>query len=144
MNRFSAGILQAEVMRVGLLHALTPPGDATYSAPKSSWLLGEYAAWLEKALAALGCATYTPESGDCDDFADLYAVLARIAHRRTPGSAGSALAVGTLFYTQDKGGGHAINVVYTSDLGLIFVEPQTCKRVTLSATELKSAIRLCF
>lgn len=144
MTPYPSNLLQATVLRAGLLHALAPLADASYALPKLGYLLGPYASWFREALGKLGAADYMPESGDCDDFADLYATLARIAHRRTSGSKGTALAIGVLYYTQDKGGGHAINAAVTPDFGLVFIEPQTGKQVFLSPTELKSATHLRF
>ena len=139
-----SNLLLAALANEGLLRAVIKLGDADYNTPRADWLLGEFEGWFRDALRRLGIEAYVDEAGDCDDYADLYAVLARVCHRRMPKCAGTALPVGVLHYRTSAGNGHAINVALTSDRGLLYIEPQTGKTVTLTAEEKRSAWLLKF
>lgn len=133
--------MMQRLIEARLWHAV-PRGqlaDAAYAPPRRDWLLGEFASFFRQSLVALGASTYTAESGDCDDYAALYAALARLCHRRTPGHAGAGLPVGVVWYPQRTGGGHAVNVAITSDAGVIFIEPQTQRQIELTPEECSSA-----
>lgn len=122
----------AQEIRIALIEAgiVTPSvfvADSTYKPCRSDWLVGEYDQWFRSALKALGLEQWSAENGDCDDYADLYSVLARICHMRTSGSKGTGLPVGVLFFNKNRLGGHAINVAVTSDQGVVFPEPQAAK-----------------
>jgi hypothetical protein len=129
-------MLQAAVLREGFLAALIPAADQNYSAPKSDWLTRECFNWVTVILTRLKVLPYRPEAWDCDDFADTFKVFASVCHRRMGVNTG--LAVGVIHYTSEKQGPHAINMALTSDLGLVFFEPQTGKLVTLTPEEKKS------
>lgn len=127
----------------GFAHAL-PAGalaDAMYAPPRADWLRGEFAGWFRQCLQRMEIASYVPEAGDCDDFAALYASLARICHRRGwAGGQPAALPVGELHYVSSELGPHAVVVAVTSDQGVIVIEPQDPARVlTLSSAERSSA-----
>lgn len=133
-------------VRTRLLEAgiVTPSAffaDADYKPPRADWLTGEFDDWFRKCLAALQLEAWAAENWDCDDFADLYAVLARICHRRTAGSAGTGLPVGILWFQQRQrgAGGHAINLAVTSDLGVVFPEPQAAKTLLKLQNEEKAS-----
>lgn len=137
-------MLTAADLRLQLaLAGMTAPAfiaDAAYLLPRADWLLGEFEKYYRASLHALVGSDWSAERWDCDDFADLYAILARICHRRTPGSERTGLAVGSLWYTRPGVGGHAINVALTSDKGLIFIEPQQpANQISLSATDRSTA-----
>lgn len=139
MTRVAQSTLQAELIRVGLFHAAAPLSDRSYAPPRLSWLTGEFDAWYRTVLARLSIAPYVAESGDCDDYSALYATLAKICHRRSPGSEGSALPVGFLHYTQEAGGGHAVVVALTSDAGLVAIEPQIAGKTLLLTPKEKAS-----
>lgn len=132
----SAGVVMAELMRAGILHAATPMADASYDFPKSGWVVGEYYKWFRQVLSALQSSAYVNEAWDCDNYADAFKLFADVAHNRMKRATG--IAVGVLFYQKEGAGGHAINVVITSDRGLLFVEPQSGEFVTLTEKERKS------
>jgi Agglutinin C-terminal len=122
MLTLETNILMAEFMRVGVLHAAVPLADRIYTPPKSEWLLTAYDAWFRQCLAGLNSLSYVAEAHDCDDFAQFYATFAKICHRKM--GLKTALPIGIFYYEKEGQGKHAINVAYTSDLGLIFIEPQ--------------------
>lgn len=149
----SAGplIIDSAMMRLnlavaGLAHAL-PSGalaDAAYAPPRADWLLGEFASWYRQCLQRLELAAYVAESGDCDDYASLYASLARICHRRGwAGEQPAALPVGELHYFAAALGPHAVVVALTSDLGVVVIEPQDPTRVLQLTSAERSSAWLC-
>lgn len=139
MTRLDRTTIQAELTRAGLLHAAAPLSDATYAPPKLGWLTGEFDHWFRQGLNALAIAPYVAEAGDCDDYAALYTALAKVCHRRMPGSPGTALPVGILHYVSTTGP-HAVVVAITSDAGLVVIEPQLPRKtLTLTPAEAKSA-----
>lgn len=136
--------LTAAQLRLYLASAgISPPSlltaDRGYKAPTAAWLEGTFLTWFRVVLAELSLTKWAAEKWDCDDFADLYACMARVCHARSPGADGFGLAVGVLWFTQATGGGHAIIIAYTADRGLVTIEPQTGKAITLKATEAQSA-----
>jgi hypothetical protein len=138
VTRIDQTTLRAELIRGGLLHAAAPFSDATYAPPKLSWLTGEFDRWFRQSLNALKIAPYVPESGDCDDYAALYAALAKVCHRRMADSEGAGLPVGILHYVSAQGP-HAIVVALTSDRGLVFIEPQNGDEFLITTEERASA-----
>lgn len=116
--------LRTHILAAGISTPTVLTGDLSYKAPLASWLLGEFDDYFRQCLTALGLQTWAAENWDCDDFADLYATLAKICHQRTPGSDGTGIPVGVIWYLQEGTGPHAVNAAITSDQGLIFIEPQ--------------------
>lgn len=111
-------------MAAGIKNGAIFLNDSNYVAPHSSWLLGEYDSWFSSVIETLGLA-YSTDMWDCDDFADLYSSLARICHRKTKGALiDHGLPVGIIHFQQANGGGHAVVAAFTSDKGLLFIEPQ--------------------
>jgi hypothetical protein len=122
--------------------AIWPLSDSLYLPCLADWVTGDYHRWFVKARTALGIEAYEPESGDCDDAADLFATLARVAHRRTPEGKGAALPIGRINFSPSPAVYHAINWALTSDHGVIFPEPQVLFRVErLSVLQLASITR---
>lgn len=120
--------------------------DATYKAPLADWLTGDFHRWFFRALKALDIDQYEPEGGDCDDFCDLFCVLARVAHRRTPEGKGHALPIGRINFSKFPGHAvperHVLVWAMTPDRGLIFPEPQIIGRVeSLTVPQLNSVTR---
>lgn len=121
--------------------------DASYMAPDSAWV-ADFHKWFLATLDAFGVREYKPESGDCDDFADLFASFARLTHRRTSPDCGAALPVGRFDFAQNPDAApeakqlHAIVWIFTRDQGLIFIEPQVLFRIEkLTAKQIASCIR---
>lgn len=121
--------------------------DEWYSLPALDWITHEgNAAIYRRILNDVGL--YDPEDGDCDDFARCAAEEVRACQRATKDKPqDSAIAFGTVIYLPDRGKGqtaHCINVFVhrgdggVEDLHLGFFEPQTCRIVQLSPTEIKS------
>jgi|TARA_A100001201_G_scaffold113014_1_gene96813 hypothetical protein len=90
---------------------------------------------------------------DCDNFAEAYRVFLQIVHARSQkdkddNSRKQSVAVGVVWYTRDKGGGHAINIVISKEKGdeganintcfVKYLEPQTGEFVELSHKEKES------
>lgn len=142
MKTLDHGAVLQALMNAGLGHAWPkrPLADAAYAPPRADWLLGEFDAWFRTCLARLGIVPYLPEAGDCDDYAALYSVLARVCHRMMPAPGGYALPIGELYYVAEGRGPHAINIAVTSDRGVIFIEPQLPGRtLNLTPAERSSA-----
>lgn len=138
MNTINANDLRRVLLQAGIPNGAIYLGDGEYQAPKANWLLDEFDDWFRSMLTALDLG-YSTDMWDCEDFSDLYAALARICHRKTPEATAAGLPVGILWYAQAPDAGHAIVVAYTSDRGLIFIEPQIRgKEVTLDQSETKT------
>lgn len=129
----------AVLMTSGLVRTLPRLNDAEYALPSCGWLLDSFYPWFRSFLQAFGVLEYRAEAGDCDDYAALYAALARLCHRRMAGSTGTGLAVGYMHYLTANGTSHAVVVAITSDRGPVFIEPQTGLTVSLSDAERASA-----
>lgn len=120
--------------------------DRQYVMPTWTWVSMSFSQALHKLQNALTIQKWLAEANDCDDFARVSAAFAQVLHTNTPGRPeGTALAFGEFWYKQDKGGGHAINVVLTGRDGeekieVKFYEPQTRKFVQLSEPEKLSAM----
>lgn len=130
---------------------LAEASDASYRPCTAEWLAGDYHRWFLESLAAFGVREYSAEDFDCDDFVDAFATFARIAHRRTQREQGlspAALPIGRLNFLRlphlppSAAQKHALAWAFTSDRGLIFIEPQVLFRVeTLTRDQLASATR---
>lgn len=126
-----ARIFTAQEVRAEL-ELLVPPGasvrfsDGHYTLVSYEWLQ-RYLAWTWEAAKADGL-EYTPESFDCEDFADAFALFVRRAAARA-GVRASPL-VPTLTVIQSTawahvpaGGAHEVSAVAT-DRGHFVIEPQ--------------------
>lgn len=147
--------LTGDAIRSALITAGIPAAvvgessDATYKPAQSGWLTGDFHRWYFRALEAFSIRDFTAESGDCDDFTDLYCALVRIAHRRTAEGKGTALPIGRLNFLQAPNAPigpaqqkHALVWAITSDAGLVFIEPQVLGRTErLTVAQLNSATR---
>lgn len=145
--------LTAQQLRSALILAGVPPlaiaepSDAVYMPPAADWLK-DFHLWFLSTLEAFGVRDYKAESGDCDDFADLFSAFARITHRRTSPDAGAALPIGRFNFSRIPGAPdgreerHAINWVFTRNQGLVFVEPQVLFRIErLAPNQIQSCTR---
>jgi len=112
--------------------------DRQYALPTRGFLTGAFSAALWSFQSFFNLLNWTEEANDCDDFGRVAAGFAQILHFLTPGRPpATALAVGELWYVQDSGENHAINVALcgpTPD-DVVCYEPQTRRVVTLSDTE---------
>lgn len=112
--------------------SIVEPSDARYAPMNSEWLRLEFHRYFARTMAILYERPfeklYHAEDVDCDDFADLFAALARVAHRRTMArdfpDLKAALPIGRFNFWPNNEGKHAICWAYSSDRGLIFPEPQ--------------------
>lgn len=134
-----AGIPEAAVAQLS---------DQSYMPCQADWLTGDFHRWYFRALESLDVRGFQNESGDCDDYSDLFCALARVAHRRTPEGQGVALPIGRLHYLRAPNApmgaqqGHAIVWAETSDAGLVFIEPQVLGRIErLTKQQLASCTR---
>lgn len=136
--------LRATLIAAGIPPAaIWPLSDNVYMPCRAAWLTGDFHRWFMKTLEALDVRAYSSESHDCDDFADLFAALARVTHRRTVGpGVAAALPIGRINFQTLPGTYHAITWAMTSDRGVIFPEPQVLFQVNnLSALQLQSISR---
>lgn len=118
--------------------------DSEYAHPTENWFYGSFASALKTLFFQLNLTLWKAEENDCDDFARLAAAFAQSLHARTKSKRpGTALAVGEFWYDRSSPDGpqaHAVNcaIVYDGDYKLLFLEPQTQKRITLSQQEIAS------
>lgn len=112
--------------------------DSTYKAPTLQYLLNDFAPWFKQAMFNLGFIKWGEERADCDDWADLYATMAKVAHKNTEASEGTALPVGVVWY-RAPAGGHAIVVALCADAQIHFIEPQNGLELQLTDAERTSA-----
>jgi len=114
--------------------------DSTYAIVNHEWLAGFYERFRAD-LHSKGVVGWETNF-DCNKFAAAYAAAAQMEYYRDawgkPGAA-QALAVGEVWYAQDTGGNHAVAVAIT-DLGALFIEPQTGEFVILSPSELRGIL----
>lgn len=116
--------------------------DTDYACPTLRWLQGPFWDSFQADRWAKGLRVWERKN-DCDNFARAYAQHAQDCHalsRRTQDADSSTegLAVGEIFYTQEKsGGGHAIVCAFT-DAGRLFIEPQNGLTLALTEREIDS------
>lgn len=117
--------------------ALVIAADATYARPTVEWLQGDFWDWFKGARWKLGLHRWHRRH-DCDDFARAYCQACADAWALTPGAeeVAEAVAVGE-FYYNNAGTPHAI-VAAVTDMGLVFIEPQTSLALKLTDAEIKS------
>lgn len=97
--------------------------DSDLLIPTTKWITKDYAKWLTEIIKILNF-TYTTNTQDCENFAELARVFAQIANTRTEGvTAEAGLAFGVIWIP-----GHAINIAICSDKKdeaiVKFFEPQ--------------------
>lgn len=110
--------VRAEAARLAPLARLTLRDDA-YTRVSRAWL-DRYCAWTWEATRATGI-RYVPESFDCENFAGLFAEIARSKAAAAGQTTAPLIAVVVL--TADGGRRHAMVAVAT-DEGVFVVEPQ--------------------
>jgi hypothetical protein len=106
--------------------------DGDYGRPTTDYLTGKfyefYSGWLSDHNLSQWRSTW-----DCDNFSSTYYVFCQMCHAKADRKE-EGIAVGELFYKQDAGGGHAINLAVT-EKGIIIIEPQNGQEMTLSKKE---------
>ena len=127
----TASQLRTHLLGAGVLSPAVYLADSIYQPPTIDWLLGVFDPWFRKALFAFGITKWSEEAADCDDWADLYASMAKIAHKNTAGHEGTALPVGIVWFHNWEGTGaaHAVVVALCADRLIHFIEPQTGKEL---------------
>ena len=135
-------------MTPSVLRSLFPPtayfyaADESYAKPTLAWLLDEFWMWFWRDRTDKGLLKWTRRN-DCDGFARSYAQSAQDCHAITAGNTDDGLAVGQFFYHQDIGGAHAI-VAAVTEVGVVFIEPQTGKRLKLTDKEISTCFLVLF
>ncbi len=111
--------------------------DDEYARPSLAWLQGKFwDAFQRDRWDRVG--SYSRKN-DCDNWARAYAQLAQDCHAATVGNNAAALAVGEFFYAREDGVRHAIVCAFVES-GLVFIEPQNGRVLTLTPSERQ----LCF
>jgi len=114
--------------------------DKDYAKPTQRYLQGKfYKAFREYLNEVAELGYWVAENWDCDDWAAEFRCHASKCHARTRRNSGEGIAVGEVWYTQKKGGGHAINIAIVGGNKVIFIEPQTGKILRLTEGEKCSA-----
>jgi hypothetical protein len=112
--------------------------DRRYAMPTRDFLAGAFSAALWSLQKFFDLLNWSEEANDCDDFARLAAAFGQILHYLTPNRPpATALAIGELWYVQDSGGGHAINIAVCGPApsDVVLYEPQKRQVVRLSDEE---------
>jgi hypothetical protein len=127
--------LEEELMKFGFLglHTRFLITDSDYALPTSKFLLGQFYTFYQ-AWAWENNLSKWKKKWDCDNFSSLYYVFAQICHVTAGERPEEGIAVGEMFYLQDKGGGHAVNLAMT-EKGIIIIEPQNGTEIKLSDKE---------
>lgn len=130
--------LREHLLGAGIPSPFVFVSDTVYRPPSLSYVLDTFGPWFRDTMFRLNFVKWQAESADCDDWSLLFAALLRIAHKNTPGNEGSAIPVGTVWYTSPQGR-HAIVFVLCDDNEVHFIEPQTQREVALTGPERTSA-----
>lgn len=115
----TAAEVRAEVARLAPLARLSPPRDASYERVSRAWL-DAYCSWTWEAARATGI-RYVPESFDCENFAGLFAEIARA--KAAAAGRTSAPLIAVVVVATGGPASHALVAVAT-DEGVLVVEPQ--------------------
>jgi len=112
--------------------------DRDYAQPSKEWLLTKFSEFFENLKSKFDLKIWE-KRWDCDNFASLYRCFAQAAHSEASvrSAPEEGAAVGEMWFTQDSGGGHAVNIAVCDD-DIVIVEPQTCEELHLSTSELAS------
>lgn len=113
--------------------------DGTHLSPKKDWVSNDlyfknFTKWLWD-----NNLDKWKKHWDCDNFAFAFYTFAQICHARAmdktvKSDQAQGLTIGVMFYKQEGGGGHAINIIYTEGK-LWGFEPQTGKFLELTKDE---------
>jgi hypothetical protein len=114
--------------------------DLTYAEVDSRWL-GSFHNKLHKDFISNGIVDWE-DSFDCSKFAAAYCAAAQMEYYKSISSKwksgmATALGVGEIWYVTPNGRGHAV-VLVLSDVGSLYIDPQTGKIVELTPEEEKS------
>jgi len=114
--------------------------DSQYGVATKGWFEEEMFKFFEDEMKRRDIWKYS-ESNDCDNFAWEFRNCCNWANA-LDGEIPS-IAVGTIYYKQDYGSGHAINIAIVQENGSLvkkYIEPQSPDFVTLTESEEKSII----
>lgn len=111
--------------------------DKDDALPTSAWLFGPFAKSFKRVLFKWRLFNWRA-IWDCDNFASEFRCHAQRCHARTRTRTEEGLAVGELWYVTDHQEAHAVNLAVVEGHLIVFVEPQTCKRIYLSDSERQS------
>jgi len=114
-------------------------GDDSYNCPTEDWLINKFYPYFCSELERLGIIDWSKKF-DCEDFSAMYKILSQVCHFNSRGTQ-DGLAVGAIDYTKDSGEYHSINVAFTN-VGVIYIEPQSGKPLKLSKNEQNSINRV--
>lgn len=109
--------------------------DKDYARPTTNYLLGKYYDFYRQWLIEHKLYTWK-DRWDCDNFSSTFYVFAQMCHIKSSRPE-QGIAVGEMFFMQDSGGGHAVNLAIT-EKGVIIIEPQDGKEIFLSENELEN------
>jgi len=123
--------------------------DASYCMFSLDYILGEGYSRFKKWLFKRGILGWR-HTFDCDNYAEAFRVFLHTIHSKAMvkeknTQSKQSVAFGVIWYTRDKGGGHAINILISEKDGLnkvLFLEPQNGQLVELSDKE-KQSINFC-
>jgi len=126
--------------------------DRDYFCPTRDMVFNEIAPKYWQWLSSLNLTKWA-HRWDCDNFADAFKLFSCGYYQQAIESTANGIAVGVINYvsisrTEDnRRGGHAINIIYVNDgkkddgtdnIGLLFLEPQTCEVKYLTEEEFNS------
>lgn len=117
--------------------------DGSYARVTNDWLFNKFTPWFIRDRKQRQLGTWSRKN-DCDNAARTFCVLAQDAHVNTD-QPDEAVAVGEFCYIASTHvqGPHAIVLAVTED-GVVFLEPQDGRRLTLSPTEIQTCFRVSF
>jgi len=113
--------------------------DANYSIPTKNWVVRNFKKYFKNKMHSdktLGM--IWKDKHDCDNFATAYRMYMQSLHSIQEGESGQSIAVAEIWFMQDNGGAHAINMVIVDNYEPLFIEPQTGNQIRLSNQEKKS------
>ena len=113
--------------------------DCNYRCPTEKWLIDVAGERYVEESFFHGFRVYHREEWDCDERAVFYYICSRGVHRIEDITPAMALAVGTVCYVPDEGGGHMICWAIADRNGekvLVFIDPgEVPELISLSDTE---------
>jgi hypothetical protein len=113
-------------------------GDSAYHLVKKDWIFQSLYPFFRAEMERWGVVQWSKKF-DCEDFARTFKVLAQACHLKSRGQE-DGIAIGEIDYTQESGEYHCINVAFT-DVGVVFMEPQSGKELKLTENEKNSINR---
>lgn len=106
-------------------------GDTSYTSVRLAAILEHYDTFRQVLFGLTGITKWDPHF-DCNHFAALYVATAKSRYAREvwhTDDGPQTLALAEVWYRPTTGPAHAIVAAHTED-GLVFIEPQTGRRIT--------------